>query len=340
MLSKYLIAGLSFIFIYYLWPSTAPYELGPMTLSNPSIGISLTASYGVISLRHADGSFEDLGRVDGDSSYIEMIKRLSSRAAQHACPPYSSMEDMWEDTPRQAWRSLRKKIGLAPSPDVATISNLVKNLLSLTKSPTTPYVVISYPGIAALYKEDINDVAEYLGLPKLTGFYNFHPSEIYASFAGHGLGLCEHFEAKDRCQDEGSQLPMRETFLVEYTDQAILLQTEYLQTALDVDYGSTDPHSIASFELGAHSSVDKHASRVAEFVYQFLSSWYGHVPIEVPDELLIIMTGIMDEGIEEAIRDAAGRVVPNAQMLASKTEFVAARGSAELARRVNLMASS
>jgi hypothetical protein len=319
----------------------------------------------VISLRHADGSFEDLGRVDGDSSYIEMIKRLSSRAAQHAwyilktknlpikytfhhinlnlwqnSPPYSSMEDMWEDTPRQAWRSLRKKIGLAPSPDVATISNLVKNLLSLTKSPTAPYVVISYPGIAALYKEDINDVAEYLGLPKLTGFYNFHPSEIYASFAGHGLGLCEHFEAKDRCQDEGSQLPMRETFLVEYTDQAILLQTEYLQTALDVDYGSTDPHSIASFELGAHSSVDNHASRVAEFVYRFLSSWYGNVPIGVPDELLIIMTGIMDDGIEEAIRDAAGRVVPNAQMLASKTEFVAARGSAELARRVNVMASS
>jgi hypothetical protein len=133
---------------------------------------------------------------------------------------------------------------------------------------------------------------------------------------------------------------MRETFLVEYTDQAILLQTEYLQTALDVDYGSTDPHSIASFELGAHSSVDNHASRVAEFVYRFLSSWYGNVPIGVPDELLIIMTGIMDDGIEEAIRDAAGRVVPNAQMLASKTEFVAARGSAELARRVNVMASS
>lgn len=250
------------------------------------------------------------------------------------------MEELWEDIPRQAWQSLRKKIGLAPSPDVATISTLVKSLLSLNKSPTAPYVVISYPGIAALYKEDINDAAEYLGLPKLMGFYNYHPWEVYASFAGHGFGLCEHFEDKDKCQDEGSQLPMREVFLVEYTDQAILLQTRYLREALDVDFGSTDPHSIASFELGANSGVDEHASRVEEYVYRFLSSWYGRVPIEVPDELLVIMTGIMDEGIEEAVREAAGRVVPNVQMLTSKTEFIAARGSAELARRVNVVASS
>jgi hypothetical protein len=36
-----------------------------------------------IALRHADGSFEDLGRVEGDSSYVEIIKRLSSLAACH-----------------------------------------------------------------------------------------------------------------------------------------------------------------------------------------------------------------------------------------------------------------
>jgi hypothetical protein len=245
------------------------------------------------------------------------------------------MEDMWNDIPRQAWRSFRKKIGLAASPDVQIMSELVKKLLSLSKSTTLPYVVISYPGIAALYKEDINDMAEYLGLPKLTGLYKYHPWEAYAAYAGHGLGLCEHLEDKDRCKDEGNQLPVHETLLVEYTDQAILLHTTRLRTAVDVDMGSADPHAIASFDLGANSLVDRHASHVAEFVYQFLSPWYrGSL---LPDELLVIMTGIVDEAIEEAIRQAAGRVVPKAQILASTSEFIASRGSAELAWRVNIM---
>lgn len=100
MLPKYLVAGLTFFFIYYLWPSSVPYE---MDRTKPSIGISLTASYGnsatclglkwnnihesvyrrTISLRHSDGSFEDLGRIEGDSSYIKTMRRLSSRAASH-----------------------------------------------------------------------------------------------------------------------------------------------------------------------------------------------------------------------------------------------------------------
>lgn len=45
MLSEYLITGLTLIFIYYLWPSSVPYEMDRVTLSKPSIGISLTASY-------------------------------------------------------------------------------------------------------------------------------------------------------------------------------------------------------------------------------------------------------------------------------------------------------
>lgn len=46
MLSKYLVAGLVFIFIYYLSPSDISHEMDRMDLSKSSIGISLTASYG------------------------------------------------------------------------------------------------------------------------------------------------------------------------------------------------------------------------------------------------------------------------------------------------------
>jgi hypothetical protein len=123
-------------------------------------------------------------------------------------PPYSSMEDMWVDIPRQVWRSFRKKVGLAVSPDVQTMSGLVRKLLSLSKSTTLPYVVMSYPEIAAIYTEDINDLAEYLGFPKLTGFYKCHPWEAYAAFAGQGLGMRELPEDKDIGRDERKQLPV------------------------------------------------------------------------------------------------------------------------------------
>jgi hypothetical protein len=49
------------------------------------------------------------------------------------------------------------------------------------------------------------------------------------------------------------------------------------------------------------------------------------------------MTGIMDDTIEEAIREAVGRVVPKVQILTSKSEFIVSRGSVELAWRVSIM---
>ena len=56
---------------------------------------------------------------------------------------------------------------------------------------------------------------------------------------------------------------------------------------------------------------------MAEFVDQFSSSWYGG-PL-LPDELLVIKTGIMDDNMEKAIRETAGRVVPKVQTLSVPT---------------------
>lgn len=46
MLSKYLITGITVIWIYYLRCLSPPSDMDRTTLSKPSIGISLTASYG------------------------------------------------------------------------------------------------------------------------------------------------------------------------------------------------------------------------------------------------------------------------------------------------------
>ncbi|QKX57198.1 uncharacterized protein TRUGW13939_04306 [Talaromyces rugulosus] len=245
------------------------------------------------------------------------------------------MEDHWDDIPRQAWRAFRKKLGLPASSDVKILSELVKELLTLAPS-SLPYTIISYPGIIALYSEDIIDTAEYLGLRKLQGYYTYHLREIVAAYSGHGMGLCRHFENKDQCENESSQLPDRVTLLVEYTEQALLLQTSVLREAIDL--GGTYILAAASFELGGNSQMAGHACRVAEFVDQFLRKWYqGQL---IPEEILVIITGNLDDSVREAIQEAVKGLVAKVQLTASQSEYVAARGAAELAWRANILDKS
>lgn len=51
--------------------------------SMPGVGVSLTASYGVVALRKDDGTFEDVGCIESDEEYAKMIERLSAPEAQH-----------------------------------------------------------------------------------------------------------------------------------------------------------------------------------------------------------------------------------------------------------------
>jgi hypothetical protein len=50
----------------------------------PGVGVSLTASYGVVSLRKDDGTFENVGCVESDADYAKMIERLSAPESQRA----------------------------------------------------------------------------------------------------------------------------------------------------------------------------------------------------------------------------------------------------------------
>lgn len=208
------------------------------------------------------------------------------------------MEVLWADAPRQACRAFRKKLGLPASSNVKILGELVK-VLALVPQPSLPVVVISYPGIEALYNEDILDTVEYLSLRKLEGYYNYHPREIVAAYAGHGMGLCRNIQNNgEKSKNECSQLPVHYTLLVEYTQQALLLHKRPINTARDL--GDNDFNAAASFELGSSSQMDKYAYHVAEFVGQFLREWYRFLN---PEEILVIITGNIDDTIQEAIRE-------------------------------------
>jgi len=49
----------------------------------PGVGVSLTVQYAVVSLRHDDGTFEDVGRVEGSEEYVEMMRGYSAPVPQY-----------------------------------------------------------------------------------------------------------------------------------------------------------------------------------------------------------------------------------------------------------------
>lgn len=69
-------------------PNTLAYcifEHTPGSMSSETyVGISLAASYAVLSKRNAHGTFVEVSKVQGNAEYIGMIRRLSAREAQHA----------------------------------------------------------------------------------------------------------------------------------------------------------------------------------------------------------------------------------------------------------------
>ncbi|KAL2076251.1 hypothetical protein VTL71DRAFT_1194 [Oculimacula yallundae] len=257
----------------------------------PGVGISLTSSYAVVSLRKDDGTFEDVGRVESVRGYAEMIERLSALEAQRASPPYSTMEELWEDWPRQLLRSARKRIGLAASGDVAVLSRMLQRVLDL--QPADPKlslrvnpVVISYPALYGLPQEDIADAAEYLGISTLSGNHRYQPQTIVAAYAGHGLGLCVNYEDMETCRLEGLDLPVRQVLLVEHTEHALFLHTSVMREAYDL--GGHDIDIFTDFSLG-HLEVPERADKISQAVRQLLQEKYKNVGL--PGRFTVIMTG-------------------------------------------------
>lgn len=248
------------------------------------------------------------------------------------------MEEMWNEWPRHAWRFFRKRIGLPASSDVGVLSDMIKSLLDMA-SPchshaTSQSAVISYPSLVALCEEDVVDAAEYLGLAVLRGLSYNQPREIYVAYAGHGMGLCESYKDREKCNREGLQMPTRYVLLVEYTEQALLLDATHLCEARDSLYSYTDV--TASFDLGSSNGrEDGHTTSVKAFVFEYLSLRYPYQP--QPKEIMVIMTGspesVGDVAVQKAIEAAVEELGSTANMLTSMPEYVAARGAAELAWR-------
>lgn len=67
------------VLVYQIWKIRST-NLYPISPHSPGVGISLTAEYAVLSVRRADGGFEDVGKVLGSEEYVGLMRRCSESA--------------------------------------------------------------------------------------------------------------------------------------------------------------------------------------------------------------------------------------------------------------------
>jgi hypothetical protein len=257
--------------------------------------------------------------------------------------PYLGSDELLKDRDqrRRANRKMRRELLLPASPDVEIIGDMILALIAIIPQEycdgdsRIETAVISYPGIVALYEDDIIDAMEFRGLRVIPGQHYHLPREIVAAYAGHGMGLCQSYTDKEKCTDEGLTMPIRWTLHIEYTTRALVLHFVILRSA--VDYAEAEIDAAASFEFGSdYARARDHVGRIQRLVHKVL---WDRLRVRglPPDPILVIMTGdrrsLRDRIVQRATIAAVKELKCRCTIVATLPETVAARGAAELAWR-------
>lgn len=159
------------------------------------------------------------------------------------------------DQPRQWIRQWRRSLGLASSVDVARLSNMLVLLKDMTEAKLrTPVegIVLSFPGLAALYDEDIEDAITYSKLIRLQSHISQgQVRELQGAFGGYGHGICKSYLESKACFDEiMDTLPWHNVLLVHYSKELLSAQSAIL---ISVDRRSNERPQELSVDFGAGS---------------------------------------------------------------------------------------
>ncbi|KAH7078085.1 hypothetical protein BKA63DRAFT_279190 [Paraphoma chrysanthemicola] len=319
---------------FMIWVSWREIQLNDAFGSSIVVGIALTANHAALSCKHTNGSFEDLGRIEGTAEYIALMRRLSSWDSWHLHPPYRSLGDLGNDYPRQMRRRARKAAGLPASSDVAILASVLKSIIDVVGNRTELPLsaLVSFPALPGLYQEDIADAAIYVGLHQLRDGYGLHPHELVATYAAHGFGLKNGSELLSG----DKSFPTRPTLLVEYTEIAFLLHHDFMGKAIELQWPSIALRT--SLAMGSDHSPDE--IEIRNHVIEFL--WDEYLIREpddgrAPETVTVLITGssksLADGRLQNATRTAVDLLHSRIEMFSHNPEYIAARGAAELAWR-------
>lgn len=298
--------------------------------------MDLTAFYGTVSISFDDGSVVDVARVEATLEYRRAVEYLSLESSQHLYPPYAKIDYYWYDKPRVLIRSLRKSVGLPASKEVGGLSMVVKDLKCKAEAfigasiSSLPVVAVT-PTLKALYGEDIGDAFEYVDLQLASIYMSGNlVHETSGAYAGYGFGLCTDFTNPSACKAEIGQMKDEYVTSILYTGQALKVLTNRISSAYY--YWSLGFGFYYDWSLGFDArDEDGYWERVSDMIKKGKQDLPG---LGMPRRVLLLGDSAGDEAFRSVLEKSLFELwqeVP--EILGEGSEFVAARGAAELARR-------
>jgi hypothetical protein len=238
--------------------------------------------------------------------------------------------------PRQILRSLRKAIGLPASGDVAALTTMIRDLRCKAEASLgikinlIPLVAVT-PTLIALYEEDIVDAFNYTRL-ELASIYSSgrDVTETSAAFAGYGQGLCSTYTDLKGCKSELYTMPSEDVLSILYTRGALRtvyapMHSAYLMFRLQIGWTQ-------DWDLGFDArNEDRYWKRVGDA----LQYWKRTLPgSKGPVKVLLLGDSAGDKTFRSVLEESLrGTMAEMPVIFEEGSEFVAARGAAELARR-------
>lgn len=236
-------------------------------------------------------------------------------------------------------RALNKRRGLPASPKVGVLSSMLQQLRSRTEQKLgqkISSVGVTVPKLAGLYPRDVADAFLHVGLSEVSTdlLFGEFVNEPTAAFAGYGYGLCQRYTNMLECEDEEEEMRMRRIVAIEFSEKTLAVALIATRTACSAHLESSE----VSWDLGwgkRGGEQEVFWGKVTDRIRGVVEGFGRKV-----DTLVLLGHRAMEERLLEAVRDALERfVVTEGEDIVVQVQndvdpvFVAARGTAELAKR-------
>ncbi len=313
--------------------------------SSFGVGFDLTASYGSAAVSFSNGSIVTITIIAAKEEYNEVFQRLSLESSKHLSPPYDNLGGSWDDMPRQYLRKARKSVGLPASSDVSILADMLSKLRASVEERVGPIVSagVTTPHLVALYDEDIRDAFEYVGLENVA-FPVGNPGhhllwQTSAAYAGYGFGLCPSYKDPMACEDEQRKMPEITVMAVLYTRTALAVSLSIVWSAYSL--WEPDYRYLIDTELG-YDMKDRYEHEVywANVKARLQEMMVENPGYDRPAKVLLMGDCVEDGDFQRQLFEALGEQMETLpEILGSHSDVVAARGVAELAKRVPFKSS-
>lgn len=312
--------------------------------SDFGVGFDLAASYGSAAVSFTNGTVSTIATIEAKDGYKEVLQRLSLYSSRHPAPPYQNLGDSWDDTPRQYLRKLRKALGLPASSDVGYLAKMLSDLRASVEKQVGPITSagITTLNLVALYQEDLHDAFEYLGLEYLTFPVGWPGHRILyetsAAYAGYDFGLCADYTQPEACEEELNAMPRTAVMAVLFTPNVLTVSLSLMKSA----YGLWEPdyRYLIDFELGyggddATDAVDDGGKYWEKVKMRLEQIMILNPNYDRPAKVLLMGDCAGNEMFQQTLLKVLGEQMEELpEILSSGSEVVAARGVAEMAKRL------